>query len=286
MYMSILSDTDSFQDSVRQDGLSHCVYVCRICVLLFDCRIHTEEMNSIGKNGFVSSKRVRFPTVKMESLYVLQLEDNKWYVGKTADIATRFKQHASGKGSAWTKSYNPVKIVETRRLKDQYDENNTTKEYMKKYGIDNVRGGSYTQVVLPEDVEKVLKLELRGDTNTCFKCNLKGHFAGRCPNVSTKKTYVAPMEEVWECADCHRTFTTEYGCRVHQRSCNPAPVEEEWECADCHRTFTTEYGCRVHQRSCNPPPKKQGGSCYRCGRQGHYSPDCYANTHVKGYELD
>lgn len=201
--------------------------------------------------------------VKMESLYVLQLEDNKWYVGKTSDVAVRIKQHEMGKGSAWTKSYRPVKVAETRRLKDQYDENNTTKEYMKKYGIDNVRGGSYTQVVLPDDVEKVLKLELRGDSDTCFKCNLKGHFATKCP-ITTRR----PLREL---AD---KLVKKYGAKVE---------EEEWGCAYCDRTFGTRYGCSVHERSCTGDST---GACYRCGRQGHYSPDCYASTHVKGYGLD
>ena len=26
--------------------------------------------------------------------------------------------------------------------------------------------------------------------------------------------------------------------------------------------------------------------CYRCGRSGHYSNECYAGSHVKGYDLD
>jgi predicted GIY-YIG superfamily endonuclease len=204
----------------------------------------------------------------MESLYVLQLEDNKWYVGKTTDIKKRFTQHQAGQGSAWTKSYKPVKIVETRRLKDQYDETNTTKEYMKKYGIDNVRGGSYTQVVLPDDVERVLKQELRGDSDACFKCNLKGHFANQCPIVIREKK--SPLDEI---AD---RLAKKYGL--------PKP-EEEWECEYCDRTFTTEFGCHVHERSCKPT-KKATGVCYRCGRSGHYSPDCYASRHVKGYDLD
>ena len=26
-------------------------------------------------------------------------------------------------------------------------------------------------------------------------------------------------------------------------------------------------------------------TCFRCGREGHYSPSCYASTHINGYYL-
>lgn len=84
-------------------------------------------------------------------LYVLELEDGKWYVGitsKTPEI--RFEEHVRGYYAAgWTKKYRPRKVVHTEDLgviskaEAEEIEHRRTKELMREYGWENVRGGRF-----------------------------------------------------------------------------------------------------------------------------------------------
>lgn len=212
----------------------------------------------------------------METLYVLKLQSGKYYVGKSADVAQRFKQHLSGRGSAWTNLYKPVSILETRPITSIHDETNVTKDLMKKYGISNVRGGAYTAVDLPVEQEDMIRHEMRSSTDACYKCGKPGHFANKC---TRKSSFTGTC-------GCGKMFLDFDEFMSHNRACIARNFEEEeWECEYCDRTFTTKYGCSVHERSCANKTSKTC-VCYRCGRPGHYSPDCYARRHIKGYELD
>jgi predicted GIY-YIG superfamily endonuclease len=117
-----------------------------------------------------------------EYIYILQLENGKYYVGKTRDIKKRFNEHQSGNGSAWTSKYKPICIEKEIRSTSQFDEDNYVKEYMMKYGIDNVRGGVYSSVILNFEQKRLLEKEFRGALNLCFQCGKSGHYIRCCPN--------------------------------------------------------------------------------------------------------
>ena len=81
------------------------------------------------------------------SIYILGLKGSKYYVGKTSNIDKRIIQHHKGSGSAWTRK-NPVnKLLRVYNNCDPYDEDKYTLKLMDKYGIDNVRGGSYVNPI-------------------------------------------------------------------------------------------------------------------------------------------
>lgn len=85
-------------------------------------------------------------------LYVLALEDNKYYVGITRNIDKRLEQHKNKHGSAhFTWRNNVREIIYFEELpthnKDKAEEyeDNMTIDLMILFGIQNVRGGKYYQ---------------------------------------------------------------------------------------------------------------------------------------------
>ena len=119
----------------------------------------------------------------MVGIYVLSLEQGKYYVGKTyKTINERYAEHCKGYGSGWTKRYKVIELVEAYENCSDYDEDKFTKIYMAKYGIENVRGGAYCRIYMPYSQTKMLRREIYNAENKCLECGSVKHYVNRCPD--------------------------------------------------------------------------------------------------------
>ena len=116
----------------------------------------------------------------MVFIYILQLELNKYYIGKTNNPDIRLDSHFNSSGSEWTKIYKPIKVYELISNCDTYDEDKFTLKYMEKEGIDNVRGGSFSKIELSDEQIKLINQMIKGASDKCFNCGESGHFIKDC----------------------------------------------------------------------------------------------------------
>jgi hypothetical protein len=82
---------------------------------------------------------------------VIALEKGRYYIGKYSILDIQ-----NGSGPTWVKTYKPVKLIKQVSNSSEYD---TLLEYMDKFGIDYVRGFTYTSMELSHyDKDKLNKL--------------------------------------------------------------------------------------------------------------------------------
>jgi hypothetical protein len=138
-------------------------------------------------DGFVNHKTHKYGRIKRPDptpiVYVLRLEENHIYVGRTSNLPQRLHEHCDNSETEWTHIHPPVKedpVIEQMSPADGYDEDRMTLEYMYNYGISRVRGGRFASVTLSDAQILEIKSSIKAGENLCYKCSGDGHQSKDC----------------------------------------------------------------------------------------------------------
>ena len=206
----------------------------------------------------------------MVYIYILQLEKGKYYIGKTSNTQFRIESHFNFNGSAWTIKYKPIKLIKLIPNCDDYDEDKYTRIYMDKYGIQNVRGGSYVKIELDTTTITHLQQMSNWTNNKCFICSKEGHVAKDCEENECWETESDGSENIWCCDYCEKEFTDPKKCEYHEKYCNYRNKK--------YNKYESEEENESESESDNE-------CCFRCGREGHFASSCYASRDIEGNYL-
>jgi len=168
--------------------------------------VHTD--NAITTNSDTNTS----PTL---SIYILTLEHNKYYIGKSRNPISRIKQHCDGTGPEWTQLHKPIpNKFEIISNCDDFDEVRYTLIYMDKYGIENVRGANFSKAESSDIEQIILKKMLDGINDRCYNCGSNEHFAIDCNMITCEnKVSVDPTQIYLNVPYPHKDYAKELGCR-------------------------------------------------------------------------
>lgn len=172
---------------------------------------------------------------KKEWLYVLKCENEKWYIGKSSRLIQRLEDHVNKIGAVWTTKYRPIKLMEIRTLQGEFHEDLVVKEYMKKYGMENVRGGTYSSIYLYDYQKKSIEMEMKHASNSCFKCGKQGHMAKEC------------TENIIRCFKCDEIGHMANTCDNEEEYKQPNKKSKLMRCFVCGETGHYANECNINK---------------------------------------
>lgn len=189
-------------------------------------------------------------------VYVIELQNGFFYVGKSFDIQRRIQQHVHGKdmSSSWCVKHGPMVAVHPPMTQHTVDmdtwERDETIARMMRHGFHCVRGWQILDVheTLSAGSFHTLRNLIMGSKDLCRCCGHFGHFAKDCLTLDSNK----------------------------------ASWLQKLEMAAAQQPPSSSVLVRSEVKAL---PSFRHSTCFRCGRYGHWVKDCFAKTHRDGYPL-
>lgn len=105
--------------------------------------------------------------MSLTHVYVLRLAGGRKYVGISDDPAKALVVHKEGGVSAWTDRYPPERIQHIEYRVRPADLDRYVLRYMVQYGIENVRGGTWSTVRLTEVDQRAIRRQMAQERRDC-----------------------------------------------------------------------------------------------------------------------
>lgn len=223
------------------------------------------------------------------TVYVLRCEQDKYYVGRVnhiSNLSARLFDHfspiCSTLNAAWTRKYRPLEVIEIKNEQDKWAEDTYVYRFMDRYGVANVRGGTYSQVELSADQLRELGKKTLSVNDACYKCGKKGHFAKECE--SNKRKDVGDISSGSQHTSKRRHLSS-ISSLPRDDCCQRCGRRSHHE-ADCYARTHVDDEQHTHPSKRRRLPSSRSTECQRCGRASHDARHCYANTDVNGAEIE
>ena len=131
---------------------------------------------------------------KLYTVFTLELEGGKYYVGRSESVDRRLREHYAGEGTEFTKLHRPLAEQQVEKVSCKSKDEATavvakrTLELMSEKGIENVRGSQHSRINLGEKTKKALQHEIDVLKNNCYECHEPGHMAQSCKKKKRSKS--------------------------------------------------------------------------------------------------